>query len=74
MVELARTGRTPTERAREFEPLSESIRNWAKQADLDEGRRNDGPTTEEKDELSELRRENERLRLEREILRSVAAW
>jgi len=74
MVELVCAGRTPGELAREFEPSSESIRQWAKQADLDEGRREDGVTTEEKEELRRLRRENKRLRLEREILKNAAAW
>jgi len=74
MVELVRAGRTAAELAREFEPAATSIRNWVKQADLDEGRREDGLTTEQKEELRELRRENKRLRLEREILRKAAAW
>lgn len=74
MVGLVRAGRTPTELAREFEPSSESIRQWAKQADLDEGRREDGLTTEEQEEIRELRREVKRLKLEREILRKAAAW
>ena len=39
MVELVRAGRTPEELAREFEPSAQAIRNWAKQSDLDEGRR-----------------------------------
>lgn len=38
-----------------------SIRNWVCQADLDEGRRSDGLTSEEKEELTRLRRENRRL-------------
>ena len=33
MVELVRSGRTPGELAREFEPSAEAIRNWAAQAD-----------------------------------------
>ena len=37
MVELVRAGRTPRELAEEFEPSSESIRQWAEQTDLDEG-------------------------------------
>jgi transposase len=45
-----------------------------KQADLDEGRRSDGLTTDERNELARLRRENKRLRLEREILAKAAAW
>ena len=39
-------GRSPGSLAREFEPSEQTIRNWVKQADLDEGRRSDGLTTE----------------------------
>ena len=74
MVELVRAGREPEELAREFEPSSPSIRNWVKQADLDEGRREDGLTTSEREELHRLRRENRRLREEREILAKATAW
>jgi transposase len=45
-----------------------------KQADLDEGRRDDGVTTEEREELRRLRRENRILREEREILKKAAAF
>jgi transposase len=38
------------------------------QADRDEGRREDGLTTAEREELNRLRRENRQLKLEREIL------
>ena len=74
MVELVRTRRTPYELSREFEPTAVTISNRVKQADLDEGRRADGLTTEERNELTRLRRENKRLRLEREILAKAAAW
>jgi transposase len=74
MVELVRAGRTPEELSREFEPSAQAIRNWVKQADLDDGRREDGLTTEERQELRRLRRENKQLRLEREILSKAAAW
>ena len=74
MVELVRSGRTPHELAKEFEPSDQTIRNWVKQADLDEGRRKDGLTTEERQELRRLRRENKQLRIEREILSKAAAW
>jgi len=74
LVELVRAGRTPVELAREFEPSSESIRQWVKQAETDEGQRPDGLTTDEKQELARLRRENKQLRLEREILAKATAW
>ena len=74
MIELVRTGRTPEALAREFEPTAQSIRQWVRQADLDEGKRTDGLTTEEREELRQLRRENRTLREEREILKKAAAW
>jgi transposase len=74
MVELVRSGRTPAELAREFEPSAQCIRNWVAQSDREEGRRHDGPTSEERAELKRLRRENRRLREEREILAKATAW
>ena len=47
MVELVRSGRTPGELAREFEPSAEAIRNWVAQADRDAGERTDGLSTED---------------------------
>lgn len=74
IVELVRADRSPGELAREFEPSANSIRHWVRQADLDEGRRSDGLTTAEREELRRLRRENRQLRLEREILAKAVAW
>jgi transposase len=74
MVDLVRAGRTPEELSREFEPSAQAIRNWVRQSDLDEGRREDGLTTVEREELRRLRRENRQLREEREILAKAAAW
>lgn len=42
MVELVRAGRNPDELAEEFEPSAQTVRNWVKQADLDQGVRSDG--------------------------------
>jgi len=69
-----RKGRTPEELARQFEPSAQAIRNWVKQAALEARQRSDGLTTEEREELRRLRRENRALREEREILRKAAAW
>ena len=74
MVELVRAGRTPGELAREFECSAQAIRNWVRQSDRDEGRREDGLTSAEREELRRLRRENRQLREEREILNKAAAW
>ena len=74
IIELARAGRSINELAREFEPSANAIREWVKQASLDEGLRSDGLTTTEREELTRLRRENRMLREEREILAKAAAW
>ena len=74
MVELVRAGRTPEELAQKFEPSAGAIRNWVLQAARDEGKRQDGLTTDEREELRRLRRETRVLREEREILRKAAAW
>ena len=74
MVALVRAGRTPEDLAHEFEPTAQSISNWVTQADRDTGRRTDGLTTTERAELTQLRRENRQLKLEREILSKAAAW
>jgi len=73
MIELVRSGRKPDDLAKEFEPSAESIRRWAQQAEVDEGKR-EGLTSEERQELTRLRRENRELKLEREILKKAAAW
>ena len=74
MIDLVRAGRSPRELAQEFEPTYETIRNWVRQADRDEGRTASGLSTKERDELRRLRREIRQLRLEREILAKAAAW
>ena len=42
MADLVRSGRTPEELAREFEPTAQSISTWLKQAELDQGFRTIG--------------------------------
>ena len=74
MIERVRAGRSPEDLAREFEPTAQTVRNGVAQADRDEGRRNDGLTTAEREELRRLRRENRRLHEEREILSKATAW
>jgi len=74
LVELARSGRTPEDLGRQFEPSAQTIRNWLRQADRDDGHRADGLTTAEREEVRRLRRENKTLREERDILKKAAAW
>lgn len=74
VVDLARSGRTLLSLAKEFGVTDTTVRNWLRQADLDQGRRSDGLTSEEKQELARLRKENARLREERDILEKAAAW
>ena len=50
MVDLVRSGRRPKESSREFEPTAQAIWNWVRQADRDEGRRQDGPTSPERED------------------------
>lgn len=74
VIELVRAGESPEALAKKFEPTAQTIRNWVRQADLDDGKRTDGLTTDEREELVRLRRENSRLLEEREILKKAAAW
>ncbi len=75
VVQVAQVGkRRPREIAEEFGISADSVLRWMKQADLDAGRRKDGLRTSERQELARLRRDNRRLRMEREILAKAAAW
>jgi transposase len=58
VVELIRTtGKTVGQVARELDLTETAVREWVKRADLDAGRRTDGLTATERDELRRLRRE-----------------
>jgi transposase len=74
MVALYRAGRGFNELAAEFGVTSWSIRQWVKRADRDAGGGDGGLTTAEREELTRLRRENRRLKEERDILSKAAAW
>src|SRR5512143_3824385 len=74
IIELVRAGRTPEELEKQVEPRAQTIRNWVSHADRDSGKRHEGLTSAERDELRRLRRENRQLKLEREILATAAAW
>jgi transposase len=50
------------------------VRAWVKQADLDQGRRSDGLTSEQLSEMAQLRKELREAREEREILKRAVAF
>ena len=73
-VELYRaSGRSLAKVARDLDIAIESLRSWVKQSEIDAGER-EGLTSDEREELRQLRRENARLRQEREILKRAAAF
>jgi transposase len=74
MVDLVRSGRSPASLAKEFGPTAWTIALWVKQDARDAGKGNGGLSSGERDELRRLRRENRRLKEEREILSKAAAW
>jgi transposase len=74
IVERCRRGdRSISEVARDFDLTETAVREWVKQADIDDGNR-DGVASEERKELAELRRENRRLREDVEILKRATAF
>ena len=59
--------------ARDFDLTETAVREWVRQSDVDAGRR-DGVTTTEREELTQLRRENRRLREDVEVLKRATAF
>jgi transposase len=68
-----RGGRTIGQVARDFDLTETAVREWVKQADIDEGHR-DGLTSDEREELSRLRRENRRLQADVDLLKRATAF
>lgn len=73
-VHLAQRGEKPVGQiAQDLGIAHETLRRWIKQTEIDAGRR-EGLTTDEREELRRLRRENRILHQEREILKKAAAF
>ena len=73
-VKLARPSEKPlSELARDFGVSTETLRNWLRQQQIDTGKR-EGVTTDEREELRRLRKENKVLKEEREVLRKATAF
>jgi transposase len=74
-IRLLRSGvRTPAQLAEELGCSAQTLRNWLRQDQADRGERQDVLSSEERQRLRELERENKVLRQEREILKRAAAF
>jgi len=73
-VGLVRQGRSIPDVAESLGVSQQTLRNWSKQEQADRGERHDTLSSAERDELRRLRRENARLRQERDILKHATAF
>ena len=73
-VELARLREKPLSQIANDLGIAEScLRNWVKQADIDDGRRN-GLSTDERAELVQLRRDLRTAKMEIEVLKRATIY
>ena len=73
-LQMLRAGRSPRELAEALGVSEQTLRNWRRQAERDRGERDEGLTSDEREELRRLRRENVRLKQERDLLKRAAAF
>lgn len=70
---VAQSDKSIAQIAKEMGLTESALRNWVKQAEIDQKCSPNGPmTTEERQELARLRREVKRLQMERDFLTAVA--
>lgn len=67
-------GKSMSQVARDLDLTPSALERWVKQARADRTRGKTGLTTEEREELRQLRKEVRELRMEREILKKAAAF
>lgn len=68
-------GKSIGEVSRDLDLTESAVRQWVRQAEIDEGRGGSGAlTSSEREELQRLRRENRQLQMEREILKKATAF
>ncbi len=72
-VELVRQGRSVSDVAEALGVSQQTLRNWTRQVDVDAGVR-EGLSSDDKEELTKLRRRVRVLEQEREILKKAAAF
>ncbi len=73
-VQMVRAGRSAGDVAEALGCSPQSVTNWVRRYERDQGIRSDGLTTDEREELKRLRRENVRLKQERDLLKRAAAF
>ena len=75
-VRLVRTGgKSLVQIARDLDLTPSAVTRWVQQAKIEEGRGPAGALTRaEREELARLRRENVKLRMERDILKKATAF
>lgn len=73
-VEMVRGGRSTADVAAALGCSPQSITNWIRRFERDQGIRQDGLNTEEREELVKLRREVTRLRQERDLLKRATVF
>ena len=73
-VRLVRSGTKVSTVAKDLGVNDQTLRNWLRQDDIDTGRRDDGLTTAEREELFKLRRRVRVLEEEKQILLKASAF